>query len=138
MKVNDGLFDFPFNHAHSVGVKLRNLFIKVEPKLVVVRLREGEVMEGLDVFVEQSTVMSVDRAHTVRRIQRCNNDHDGKRQESDKDFGTNFQVCYQTHVDGPPLCRSRHPSKERTLEVYSESSESENCDICQSSRRKYL
>jgi len=68
-------------------------------------------MESLDVFVEQSSVMSVDRAHTFGRVQRRNNYHDGQRQESDQDFGTNFQVCKQTHVGGTHRCRSRHPSK---------------------------
>jgi hypothetical protein len=62
-------------------------------------------MESFDVFVEQSGVMIVDRAHAVGGIQRRNNHHDGKGQEGDQHFGTNFQVCKQTHGGIPSLMR---------------------------------
>src|SRR5215470_10085314 len=114
MKVDHGLLDFPVDHVLSVKIKFRNFFIEIEPELVVVCLPESQVVESLDIFVEQSAVMSVDRPHTVGGIQRRNNDHDGERQESYQDFGTNFQVCKQTHSGIPSLMRQPASSqKER-------------------------
>src|SRR5215813_12498976 len=114
MKVDHGLLDFPVDHVLSVRIKLRNFFIEIERESVVVCLPEGQVVEDLDIFVEQSAVIRVDRAHAVGGIQHRNNDHDGKRQESYQDFGTNFQVCKQTHGGIPSLMRQPASSqKER-------------------------
>jgi len=59
--------------------------------------------EGLDVFVEQTTVTSINGAHAVRRIQSRDENHDGKRQKSDQDFCPDFEVCLPRDPSRPSL-----------------------------------
>src|SRR5215469_17708945 len=101
MEVCNRLVDIAVDDPHPVEIELGDFFIKKQSELVVVCLGEGQVLEGLDVFVEQTTVTSINGAHAVRRIQSRDENHDGKRQKSDQDFCPDFEVCQETHLGHP-------------------------------------
>src|SRR5689334_20130901 len=102
MEFATSLVEFAIDDSHLVLVELSNLFIEKESQAVVVRLGEGDAVEGFDLLVEERSVAGVNGAHPIRRIQHRNDDHNGQRQQSDEHFGTDFEVCQKTQLCNPP------------------------------------
>src|ERR1700757_244320 len=101
MKFSTSLVKFAIDDSHLLLVDLSNLFIEKESEAVVVSLREGDVVKGPDLLVEEGPVATINGAHLIRRIQRGNDHHNRQRRQSDEQLGTDLEVRQKTHLYSP-------------------------------------
>src|ERR1700756_2175287 len=97
MKFGTTLVEFAIDDSHLVLVEFSNLFIEKESEAVVVSLREGEVVKGPDLLIEEGPVAPINGAHLIRRIQRGNDHHNRERRQGDEQLVTNLEVRQKTH-----------------------------------------
>ena len=93
MKFRGSTVDIRVDHAHSVDIKLRDLLIKEEPKSVIQRPCDRQVLERFDILINQVTVLGVDFLHLHRRIRHRHNNHDCQREQSQEYLGPDFEIC---------------------------------------------